>query len=233
MKKIGLIGGTGPESTMIYYRELTRLVNQKKEGLVFPEIAIESVNLDEVFRYLDSNDLQSLSEIIFSKIRNLVNGGAEVIALTANTMHILYDQLQKMMAEITDIPLVNINEAAANLCLEQGYKKLALLGTKFTMQNDFSKECYKKQGIEVFTPEGEDFDDVQRIIYTELEHGRVKSESTARLLQIIQKLADTKGCQAVILGCTELPLAINCCNSPIPRLDIMELHIQQLVNMIM
>ena len=149
MKKIGLVGGTGPESTLIYYKELNRRINERSGGTDFPEISIESLNLNRALRYVEKEQYEELAAYVSQAIFNLEKSGAQVIALTAATMHIIYD----MVAQNVDIPFISIPEAAAEYAASKGYHRVGLLGTIFTMEKDYLSKAFISRGIEVTVPD--------------------------------------------------------------------------------
>ena len=185
MKKIGLVGGTGPESTLIYYKELNRRINERSGGTDFPEIIIES-------------------------------------------MHIIYD----MVAQKVHTPFISIPETAAEYTASKGYHRVGLLGTIFTMEKDYLSKAFIKRGIEVVVPDPATRVLVNERISKELEYGIVKEATVEELKHVILSMKNEHGIEAVILGCTELPLALNDENSPVPCIDIMEIHIDRLVELI-
>ena len=227
MKKIGLIGGTGPESTLVYYKELNTRINNKLGGIGFPEIAIESLNLHKALDFVAKKEYDELTDYIGKKIQNLENGGADIIALTAATMHVVFDKLKTAVHK----PFISIPVTAAEYAVKKGFKKVGLFGTIFTMEQDYLSGAFVANGIEVCTLCKEDRLIVHDHIANELEYGIVKEESLKELISIIQKMKEEQGIEALILGCTELPLALNDNNCPVPCLDIMEIHIQKLVEL--
>lgn len=228
MKKIGLIGGTGPESTLVYYKEINTICNKKCGGAAFPEMSLESLNLFKALELVQNNKLDELAGYIAGKIDNLVCGGAEIVALTAATMHVVYDKLRPKVS----VPFISIPETVAEEAAARGYKKIGLLGTIFTMEQDYLKKPVEMRGVQVAVPSTEDRKTVNSIIGGELEFGVVKPESVENLVGIISRMKTEAGIEAVILGCTELPLALNEKNCPVPPLDIMQLHIEKLCNLI-
>ena len=227
MKKIGLIGGTGPESTLMYYKELNSRIDKKTGGSHMPEIAIESVDFRRVWAMVCSGDLESLSDHLALKLKNLEAGGAGVIALTAVTMHIVFDDVRKK----TGINLVSIPQAVSEEIVRRGYKKVGLLGTVFTMEQDYMKTDLINAGIEVKVPCKEDRDLIGKRIIEELELGIVKESTLEEFNKIIGKMKEEAGIEAVILGCTELPLLLNDGNCVLPTLDSVEIHIGKLIAM--
>lgn len=151
MKKLGLVGGTGPESTLIYYKDINYIVNKMTNGLEFPELSIESINLYKGLELCKLEQYEELLDYLLSAVNNLAAAGAEFAALSANTMHIVYDELK----EKSPIPLVSIIEATCEEAKRQGMKKLGLLGTIFTMKGDFFKRPFTSYGIDIVTPDEE------------------------------------------------------------------------------
>lgn len=229
MKKIGLVGGTGPESTLVYYKELNKRIDERTNGEAFPELAIESVDLYKALGYVAAKEYDKLDEYLYHAIDNLEKGGADIVALTAATMHVVYDRLATKVSKT----FVSIPEAAAEYAASKGYNKVGLLGTIFTMENDYLSKAFVNKGIEVIVPGKEQRVLVNERISKELEYGIVKEESRSDLINVINDLKESDGIDAVILGCTELPLALNSNNCPVPCIDIMEIHIEKLVDMIL
>lgn len=229
MKKLGLVGGTGPESTLVYYREINRLVHMRANGEAFPEISVESVNLYKALGYVSDEKYGELSRYLLNAINNLVNGGAEVVALTAGTMHVVYDELKDKV----HVPFISIPEAVSEEAVLHSYSKVGLLGTIFTMRNDFFKKPFSEKGVSVVTPSDEDMILVNDRISKELEYGIVKDSTREEMIGVIAKMKEQQGIEAVILGCTELPLILNANNCPVDCLDIMDIHINKLIQLMM
>ena len=229
MKKIGLVGGTGPESTLMYYKELNSRIDKLTGGKAMPDIAIESVNFRRAWEFVTTADYDKLSDYLAEKVNSLYNGGAEIISLTAATMHIVMDELAaKTKAELISIPKI-ISDEVVSL----GMKKVGLLGTIFTMEQDYMKKDLLDAGVEVYIPEKEDRELVAKRIYEELEVGIVKESTLKEFVDIINKMKKDNGIEAVILGCTELPLLLNSENTPLPCLDSVEIHIRKLIELAM
>ncbi len=227
MKKLGLVGGTGPESTIVYYRELNKRINEATNGKEFPEIVVESVNLYKALDMVANEKYGELEEYLSKAVSDLEECGADIVALTAGTMHVVFEKLESR----AKVPFISIPEAVAELAVSKGYKKVGLLGTIFTMEKDYLSKAFVKRGIEVVVPSADDRIFVNERISKELEYGIVKETSTCELISIIEKMKNESGIEAVILGCTELPLALNENNCPVDCLDIMEIHIQKLVGL--
>lgn len=227
MRKLGLIGGTGPESTVPYYRGIVFAV-QRETGN-FPPLTIESVSVFDVLRLCGAGEYEKLTGYLLEAVRNLAGAGAEVAALTGNTPHIVFDRLQAL----SPIPLVSMVEATCRETVRRGLDRVGLLGTIFTMEEEFFRVPFREQGIQVAVPTRAEREYLNRVIADELELGTVREESRARVLAMVERMAREDGIQAVILGCTELPMLLSDRNSPVPCLDTMEIHINTLVGEIL
>ena len=227
MKKIGLVGGTGPESTMMYYKELNSKIDEATGGKNMPELSIESVNFRKAWELVSSERYKKLADYLSEKVNNLVEGGAEVITLTAVTMHIVFDKIENN----ANVSLVSIPKAVSDEAVKKGYKKVGLLGTIFTMEQDFMKKDLLQAGIDVIVPDKADRELIAKRIYEELELGIVKESTLQEFNEIIKKMQDVYGIEAVVLGCTELPLILNDENCLLPCLDSVAIHIKKLIEL--
>jgi len=229
MKKLGLIGGMGPESTIPYYHDIVYGVQEALGESVFPELTIESVNVFKVLGLCKEQKYDELTEYLMDAIRNLAKSGADFAALSANTPHIVFDRLK----EQSQIPLISIVEATCEEAKRRGLKKIGLLGTIFTMTGEFFRFPFVQNGIEVIIPTESEMELINEKISTELELGIVKDETLTAFQQIITRMRDEGGIEAIVLGCTELPLLLNDGVSPVPCLDTMQIHIQEIVKTIL
>ena len=227
MKKIGLVGGTGPESTLMYYKELNTRIDQLTGGKAMPDLAIESVDFRKAWAYVSNGENDKLADYLSEKVSCLRSTGCEVISLTAGTMHLVINEIEKK----TGVSLVSIPKAVADEASSKGYSKVGLLGTIFTMEQDYMKKDLIDAGIEVCIPGKEDRELVAKRIFEELELGIVKEETLKEFQDLILKMQNEQGIQAVILGCTELPLLLNEKNSSLPILDSVEIHIRKLIEL--
>lgn len=229
MKKIGLVGGTGPESTLMYYKILNSEIDRLTGGKAMPDIAIESVNFTRAWEYVTESRYDLLADYLEEKLEALDKGGSEVISLTAVTMHIVYDELSKRFNK----PIVSIPKAVAEEVSSKGIKKIGLLGTIFTMEKDYMKKDLLEAGVEVFVPDEEERKLVAKRIFEELEKGIVKESTLNELNGIINRMKEDDGIEGVILGCTELPLILNSGNCPAACFDAVEIHIRKLIELAM
>lgn len=225
MKKIGLIGGIGPESTLLYYKKLTSGASKLRGEDFFPPLSIESLNVFEVLTYCRKKDYLGLTEYIMKGINNLIAGGAELIALTGNTPHIVFDDLQARSL----VPLISIVESASCRAGQEGIRKAGLLGTTFTMREDFFKSPFRAIGIQVVSPNNHEIELIGEKISAELEHGIVLEETQHSFKKIIQRMVDEDNIDCVILGCTELPVPFKGLPLPVKFLDTLEIHVDELL----
>lgn len=225
MKKIGLIGGMSWESTVDYYKILNREVKSKLGEPHSAEIIMHSVDFAEIEKLQSAGKWDILSKKMIKIAQELEAAGAEMILICANTMHQMAPEVQANLK----IPLLHIADAAAEKIKADAYKKVGLLGTKYTMEGDFYKNRIEKNyGIEVLIPGAEDRDLIHRVIYQELVSGILKKESREKFKEIIADL-EKKGAEAVILGCTEIPLLIKDQDSSLPIFNTTKLHAKKAV----
>lgn len=229
MKKLGLVGGMGPESTIPYYHDIVYGVKERVGADFFPNLSIESVNVFDVLRLCSEQRYDELAEYLMCAINALVNSGADFVALSANTPHIVFDRLQEKSA----VPLVSIIDATRDEAVRLNKHKLGLLGTVFTMTGDFFRKPFERSGIEIVVPTMEEMEFVNQKISSELELGIVNEETLRAFQNMIGRMKTDSGIEGIILGCTELPLLLNDEVSPVPCLDTMKIHIDRLIQMIM
>ena len=227
MKKLGLIGGTGPESTIEYYRQIEYAV-QEKTG-AFPNLTIESLSVFDVLRFCREEDYDGLVSYLVKGFRCLADAGADFACLTGITPHIVFDSV----AAKSPIQIVSMVDAACERVKELGFTRIALLGTYPTMAGSFFQTTFLRQGVEVITPTEEEMRYVGEKIETELELAQVIPETQKRFVEIAERLVAEERVQAIVLGCTELPLILNDMLLPVPCLDVMKIHIEKLVSMIL
>ena len=226
MKKLGLIGGTGPESTLEYYRQIEYGVREKTGR--FPNLVIESLSVFDVLRFCAEKDDAGLAAYLLGGFQCLHDAGADFACLTGITPHIVFDQL----SERAPLPLVSIVDTACERAVERGYSKIALLGTYPTMTGTFFQKPFAARGIRVVTPSEAEMRYIGEKIETELELARIVPETQRNLRGIADRLAAEEQAQAIVLGCTELPLILNDSLTAVPCLDVMRIHIEKLISMI-
>ena len=227
MKKLGLIGGIGPESTIAYYHDIAYGVHERVG--IYPNLAIESLNVFDVLRLCGAGDYDGLVKYVLHGLNCLSGAGADFAALTGITPHIVFDELSAR----SPIPLVSIIDAACAYSLGRGYTKVALLGTYPTMSGSFFQEVFARKDIEVVTPLPDDMEYIGGKISSELENGKVVPSTRERVAAIADRMAEEDGVQAVVLGCTELPMLFGNTRLQVPFIDVMRVHIDVLIDMIL
>ncbi|MDY0904440.1 aspartate/glutamate racemase family protein [Pedobacter sp. CFBP9032] len=224
MKKIGLVGGISWVSTMDYYKFINDGVNARLGGLNFAECIIYSLNFGDIH----SKGWDNSYDLFLNACESLKNSGVESIVLCANTAHLFADQLQDTIG----LPIIHIVEETAKAVNNKGFKKVGLLGTKFTMEMNFYRDKLEKYGLEVLIPEKEETRDyIQRTLKEELGIGFINPETKTNYLSIVKDLVDS-GAECIILGCTEIPMLINQDDFNIPVFDTTEIHSQAIVDYI-
>jgi len=218
-KKIGLIGGLSPESTVHYYQKICRVFNKRHGALHFPEISLESISLQRLIGLFENNDWEGVAEILLEALHHLKASGADFAAILANTPHNAYDRID----EKSPLPLVSIMDATSSTLIKHDRKKVALLGTKPTMEYDFFQNHFVKKGITTLVPCESERNRLDRIIWDELSHGIVHTESHDAILAMIHNL-EAQGADAVILACTELGLTIQKKDTSLPLFDTLDMH---------
>jgi aspartate racemase len=226
MKRIGIIGGIGPESTVDYYKLIIGAFHEKHAGLGYPEIIIYSADLSSLMRILEANDWENLTDWLLEKVVALHKAGAEFAVIGSNTPHIVFDRVSSK----SPIPMLSIIEETRKNAQQRGYKKLGLLGTRFTMESDFFKKPFGDNEMAVVVPEKEDQELIHHRLFSEIELGIIKDSTRKELLSVIKKMIDRHSIDALILGCTELPLILNQDEFGIPFLNTTAIHAESIVN---
>lgn len=226
MKTIGLIGGMSWESSVVYYQLINQRVNEKLGGHHSAKSLMYSVDFDEIKNLQFQGEWNEATNIMMDAAHRLEAGGADCIIICTNTMH----KMAKEVEESVKIPLLHIADPTAKELIKHGIKKVALLGTAFTMEQDFYKGRLKhKFGLDVMVPGEADRKILHDIIYQELCLGIIKDDSRQSYLRIINELHQ-QGAEAVILGCTEIALLIAQENCKVPLYDTTRLHAEAAVN---
>ncbi len=226
MKRIGLIGGIGPESTLDYYKGIIAAFRDDATESGYPEVIIYSANLSELLAILEAGDLPGLSDWLIEKVEALHHAGADFAAIGSNTPHIVFDDV----AARSPIPLLSIIEATCQEAACLGLKRLGLMGTRFTMQADFYQRAFAARSMSVVVPDEEGQQLIQRRLFSEIELGIIKDSTRQELLTIAEQMVDRDGIEGVILGCTELPLILDQATyGGIPFLNTTAIHIASIV----
>ncbi|MBW6390699.1 aspartate/glutamate racemase family protein [Billgrantia antri] len=225
MKTIGLLGGMSWESTVSYYRALNEGVKAALGGLHSAKLCLYSVDFAEIERLQHAGDWDATAEILCRAARSVEAGGADFLLIGTNTMH----KVAPQVAEAISIPLLHIADATAQRLADDGIRRVGLLGTRFTMEQDFYKgRIAEGFGIEVLVPDEAQRDLVHEVIYTELCLGQVQEESRLRYLEIIASLRE-RGAEAVILGCTEIALLVQQSHTAVPLYDTTAIHAEEAI----
>ncbi|NLI22405.1 MAG: aspartate/glutamate racemase family protein [Clostridiales bacterium] len=219
MKTIGLIGGMSWESTLTYYRILNERVSKALGGYHSAKILLYSVDFAEVEAQQHREDWTAVGNLLADAAARLERAGADFLLLGTNTMHKSCAQIERAIG----IPFVHIADAAADALLQKGVKRAALLGTRYTMEQDFITERLRARGLTVDIPDAAEREMIHRVIFDELCYGRLLPESRAGYLRVIRRMADA-GAQAAILGCTEIGLLIRPEDTDVPLMDTTVAH---------
>ena len=224
-KTLGLIGGTGPESTIDYYRLLVAKYREQADGNS-PPLVINSVNIKPLLEWMTAGELGKVTDYLAAEFERLHKAGADFAALTANTPHIVFDELQKR----SELPLVSIVEATCDRVQKLGLKTVALFGTRFTMQASFYPKVFSRSDVKLVVPNAEEQDYIHEIYLGELLKDVFRPETRAKLLAIADTMRARDGIEAVILGGTELPLLLRDeTHNGMPFLDTTRIHVDRLV----
>jgi aspartate racemase len=225
MKTLGLVGGTGPESTIEYYRLLVAKYREQADGNS-PPLVINTVNLKNMIEWMTAGELAKVTDYLSDAIDKLRLAGADLAALTANTPHIVFDELQARSA----LPLISIVEAACDKVQELNLKTVALFGTRFTMQAPFYPTVFSRSDVKLVLPNDEEQHYIHEIYMGELLKDVFRPETRARLLAIADEMRERDQIEAVILGGTELPLVLRDeQHNGMPLLDTTRIHVERLV----
>ncbi len=220
MKRIGILGGTTPESTAIYYRYLTREYTRRFGDHAYPEVLIYSVSFQRYVDWMRAGDWEAVADAAAEGLGRLADAGAEFGLMATNTFHRVFDRV----AAAVPIPLLSIVDAVAERLTGLGCRRPALLGTRATMSAPFYSERLAALGMRTTVPDTEEQEAIDRTIFDELSRGDLRPASKEAILTIARRLIREEEADAVILGCTELPLLVEADDLPVPVLDTAVLH---------
>ena len=226
MKTIGMIGGTSWESTQLYYQQLNERTAQALGGLHSARCILYSLEFGEVYAHMERGDWDAAAEITAQAAKALEDAGADFLILCANTSHKFCPAIEQRVS----IPILHIVDAVVEAILARGMRTVGLLGTRYTMQEDFYLPRLEAAGIRVLLPEAAEMEEVNRIIYEELCVGTVK-EFSRETLSALVKTMRRGGAEGVILGCTELGMILKDEDAAIPLLDTVKIHSEAAVRM--
>lgn len=230
MKKIGIIGGMSYESTLHYYERINKIINDKLGSLYTAEIIMYSVNFQSIEPYMRQNNWEAIEKELCDKAKKLESIGADIIVIATNTMHKLADKIQENIS----IPILHIADCVAKQCLEQNVKRVGLLGTKYTMTEDFLKDRLIKNGLDVYVPNKEkEINEIDRVIFKELCVGKIENSSKQYYINVINNMIREFKIDGIILGCTEIEMLIKDNDIDIPIFDTTQAHINSTVDYIL
>ena len=220
MKTIGLLGGMSWESTVLYYQIVNRTVAERLGGLHSAKVLLSSVDFDEIEKLQHAGQWEQAGTVLAREARRLELAGANFLVICTNTMHKVAPQVEAAIS----IPLLHIADPTAAAIARAGVKTVGLLGTRFTMEQEFYRgRLEREHGLEVLVPPAPDITTVHNVIYDELCRGRVMEASRVQFRRVIGGLV-ARGAQGIILGCTEITMLVGAKDSPVPLFDTTELH---------
>jgi aspartate racemase len=225
MKTIGLIGGMSWESSIEYYRIINETIQAKLGGLHSAKSIMVSVDFAEIEALQHQGKWAEAAQMLSEAAKSLEEGGADFIVLCTNTMHKVADEVQAKV----NIPLLHIADATAQLVKDSGMDKVGLLGTRFTMEEEFYKgRLAQKYGLTVIVPNAQERETVHRVIYEELVTGKIEQDSKEKYMRIMEQMVE-QGAEGIILGCTEIGLLVQQQDSDVPIFDTTRIHAEAAV----
>jgi len=226
MKTLGMIGGVGPESTVDYYKNIIALYRERRPDGHYPQFVINSIDLQKGIDFLEANDLAGMTEFLLTEIQQLPRVGAQFGIIAANTPHIVFDEVQAK----SPIPFISIVEASCDYAKARHLKRLALFGTRYTMQADFYQKVFRREEIELVVPETKNQDYIHEKYFAELVPGVFLPETRQNLLAIVDRMKANVNIEGVLLAGTELALILRGeSHNGIPLLDTGKIHCQAAV----
>ncbi len=228
MKKIGIVGGIGPASTVDYYKGIVDGY-RKRMGKGYPKMIIDSLDLDEMYDLVAQKEWVGFTGRLTDSIQTLATGGADVALMAANTAHIVFDEVQKL----SPLPLLSIVDETCKYAQKKGAHSVIIFGTAFTMSSPLYTDAFSKYGMEVHVPSSEDQAAIHNIIFPNLQEGIVLPEEKEKILEIANRMIREKNADALVLGCTELPLIIKDDDLDVEVLDTTQIHIDAILDYIL
>ena len=226
MRKLGLVGGIGPESTLDYYKGIISRFRSRTGGTGYPLMVIDSLDLDVMYHLADTKQWDPFTDRLVSSVSTLAAAGAQFAAMAANTAHIVFDRVQ----ERSPLPLISIVEETCKYAAVKGCKRVVVFGTGFTMSSGMYTNALAKYGIEAFVPTPEEQRAIHGVIFPHLQEGIVLPGEKRLVLGIANRMIEKKEADALILGCTELPLIIEDNDLDTMLLDTTQIHIHAIVD---
>ena len=228
LKKAGIVGGIGPASTHDYYSGIINGVRAKASGENYPEIIINSVNMTKMLKLISNNDWEPLVDMLLIAINDLAAAGADFAAIASNTPHIVFDRVQRQ----AKLPIISIVDVTCKYAQAKNVKKAVIIGTRFTMGSGLYSEAMERCKVATVTPSEDEQIAIHNIIFPRLEDGIVVPEDKQRMLGIVNGLIFEHNADALLLGCTELPLMIKSDDVDTIVLNTTQIHIDAIVRSI-
>lgn len=225
MRKLGIIGGMGLESTIEYYKKIMYQYQKHNKQDGFANIVIDSVNIFDMLKFCKEKDYIGLKDFLLKSVNNVYSAGAVFCAIASNTPHIVFEELEK----VSPIPLLSIVDETFKEVKKQDCTIVGLIGTKFTMQEDFYKNIFAQNDIQIITPKEIDQKYINQKIFEELEFGIVKNETKDNFIKIINELKIQYNLNGIILGCTELPMIVKKEDIDVKVFNTTDIHINSIV----
>ena len=226
MRTAGIVGGIGPESTIQYYRQIVDLYRDRQRDDSYPPVIVNSIDMTKMLNLIGADRRQEVTEFLLDEVRKLSRAGADFGALASNTPHVVFAALQTQ----SPIPLISIVASACHAAQAEGLKRVALFGTRFTMQGHFYPDAFAAAEIAVVAPKPDEQSYIHDKYMTELVKGVYLSETRTRLLDIVGQMRIRESIDGVVLGGTELPLIVTAAQyQGVPLLDTTRLHVEQIV----
>jgi len=226
MKKIGIVGGIGPESTVEYYKGIINVFRQQSgHEADYPEIVLYSVNMTRMLQMIEAQKWDNLIDFLLDSINSIHDAGAQFAAIAANTPHIVFNEVKSK----APIPMLSIVEQTCSKAVDMGLKRVGLMGTKFTMQSDFYQRVFRQKGISISLPNSDEQQLIHDKLMSEIELGVIKEATKQQLLSIVKRMIAENSINGLVLGCTELPLILDRDEYGIPFLNTSAIHIESIV----
>lgn len=229
MKKVGIVGGLGPASTIDYYREIINGFRRVKGDDQYPEIVIDSINMGELVSSIEAQDFSNVAEQLLKSISNLERAGADFVAIASNSPHIVWD----LIKDKTPVPLISIIDATCKHIIKHNYNKVLIFATKFTMKNGLYSKALSERNVDWTLPDKEDIEILGDIIYPNLENGIVIETDKQRMISIAEKYIRLHDADSLLLGCTEIPLMIKPGDVSVPIINTTKIHIEKICNVLL
>jgi aspartate racemase len=226
MKKVGIVGGMGPESTIAYYRGLIDAFTPTFGQYGYPEIAIESIDMHALMYHIENSKWDKIAAFIASKFEILREGGAVFGAIASNTPHKVFDEIQSQ----TFLPLISIVDSVLNYSMQHDLRKLCLLGTKVTMEGDYYQRMFEAENIRLVVPDPAEQDYIHGKIFSEIEFGILKRKTRKGFQTIIDRIIKEEHVDGVIAGCTEIPLLLKADDISVHYIDTARIHIAHIAD---